>query len=278
MIKNKRPYMGQEERMVTIETLLAEQADLRRRLDALKQTQTYQREAAAEDRRENRQRLVDAEEGQLAELLTYMRRRPGITYEQALEDTGIGFAVGATLDCNGRLGGEREDYERTDDETMRTMLQTCEADGFSPKQIAHFKQLVAEGMDYARAYAVAASWDSMTGQERRPQGRPNPYESRPAAPVSDRPGKEDLDSSFIRSTGSWSAAASANDYGTAAHIAAPAFKNAGHAGQRPQGIPRPAGHGLSPAGYSRRADGRGAVDASGRALCFGVMPLGVLIG
>jgi hypothetical protein len=71
--------------MVTIETLLAEQADLRRRLDALKHAQAYQREATVEDRRENRQRLVDVEEGQLAELLTYVRRHPGVTYQQALE-------------------------------------------------------------------------------------------------------------------------------------------------------------------------------------------------
>jgi hypothetical protein len=133
---------------------------------------------------------------------------------------------------------------------MRAMLQTCEADGFSPEQIAHFKQLVTEGMDYARAYAMAAAWDPATGQERRPRGRPNPYESRPVAPVSYRPGKEDLDSSFVRSAGSWSAATSANDYGTAAHIAAPAFKQRQAEKQKTQPITRPE-PGLSPRGYQR---------------------------
>src|SRR5262249_4059861 len=139
-----------------------------------------------EHRQQTRRDLAAAETGQLDELLTYVRQHPGISYEQAQEDTGIRLgAVGATVDICGVLHpGRRQDYERaaTGSEVMEAMVGAAEMDGFSPEQIAKFRELLADGHEHARAYALAAGYDPETGQERRPRGRPDPYASKPAKP------------------------------------------------------------------------------------------------
>jgi hypothetical protein len=165
-------------------------------------------------------------------------RKTGATFAEAAAISSTGYIdEPLELDRSGLPVGQH--YSRDSDATPEEMEAWLRAEGATEEQLQHFRQLIADGMDPVRASAHAHARRPAEGR-RRPI-KPNPHESMPNQPIEHRPGGH-LDADFVSGQ---TTPLSAED-GYRHHEAKPA--------RRPQSIPRPAGHGLSPAGYSRPTD------------------------
>jgi hypothetical protein len=149
------------------------------------------------------------------------------------------------LDVSGLPAGQH--YSRDSDVTEKEMEHWLRQEGVTEEQIEHFRQLVASGMDPVRVSAHAHARRPAEGR-RRPI-KPSPHESQPNQPIEHRPGGH-LDADFV--SGQTTPLLAEDGYRH--HEAEPE--------RRPQSIPHPAGHALSPQGYGRQVihyeRGRGA--------------------